>query len=209
MAGEKKSTLLHDALILFAITLVAALALGAVYAITKEPIARANEQAKTDAYRSVFPEMKELKASEVSVSEAQSLISSDSAYEGVSVSEILNVIGTDGSVAGHVMTIASSKGYGGEIKLAVGIDSDGTLKGISFLSISETAGLGMKARDESFTSQFKDVRTGSFSLSKKGITGDTPVDAISSATITTTAVTRTVNAALRISSELLARGGVN
>ena len=35
--AKSKNTLVHDALILFAITLVAAIALGFVYEITKDP----------------------------------------------------------------------------------------------------------------------------------------------------------------------------
>ena len=38
---KQKNTLIHDALILFAITLIAAVALGFVYEITKDPIAQA------------------------------------------------------------------------------------------------------------------------------------------------------------------------
>ncbi|MBQ3911657.1 MAG: electron transporter RnfG, partial [Lachnospiraceae bacterium] len=54
---KQKNTLIHDALILFAITLIAAIALGFVYEITKDPIAQAEAKAKIDAYKAVFPEM--------------------------------------------------------------------------------------------------------------------------------------------------------
>ena len=40
--------IIKDACILFAITLVAGIVLGAVYNITKGPIAEQNEKAKTD-----------------------------------------------------------------------------------------------------------------------------------------------------------------
>lgn len=203
----KKNTLIHDALILFAITVIAAIALGFVYEITKDPIARAEAQAKVDAYKAVFPEMSDTAASSWSVADAQKLISGDSAYEGVSVVEILCAVDASGKHLGHVMTLLSNKGYGGEIRIAIGIAEDGTLKGIEFLKIGETAGLGMRAKEDGFKSQFKDVKVGSFSLAKRNIQGDTEVDAISSATVTTTAVTRTVNAALRISSHYYAEGG--
>ena len=45
--NKQKSTLLKDAIILFVITIIAAFALGAVYEITKDPIAEAEAKAKT------------------------------------------------------------------------------------------------------------------------------------------------------------------
>ena len=44
--NKQKSTLLKDAIILFVITIIAAFALGAVYEITKDPIAEAEAKAK-------------------------------------------------------------------------------------------------------------------------------------------------------------------
>ena len=42
------------------------------------------------------------------------------------------------------------------MQFSMGIASDGTTKGISFLSLSETAGLGMRADTDDFKNQFKD-----------------------------------------------------
>ncbi|MBR5731903.1 MAG: FMN-binding protein, partial [Lachnospiraceae bacterium] len=64
-------------------------------------------------------------------------------------------------------------------------------------------GLGMNAKEDKFKSQFKDAKVGQYSLSKRNISGDTEIDAISSATITTTAVTRSVNAGLKVAAEVL------
>ena len=46
--------IIKDACILFAITLVAGIVLGAVYNITKGPIAEQNEKAKTDCLQRVL-----------------------------------------------------------------------------------------------------------------------------------------------------------
>ena len=46
--------IVKDALILFAITLVAGVLLGFVYDITKDPIAAQNEKAKQEAYKEVM-----------------------------------------------------------------------------------------------------------------------------------------------------------
>ena len=210
--AKTKNTLVHDALILFAITLVAAIALGFVYEITKDPIAQTEAQAKADAYQAVFPEL--VSAEEMTqtiLDKANALISSDKADEGVTIDEIARAVGGSGTTLGWVLTVTSTKGYGGKITLTMGISNGlgsnakerGVLRGIEFLTISETPGLGMNAKEDKFKSQFKDAKVGQYSLSKRNISGDTEIDAISSATITTTAVTRSVNAGLKVAEEVL------
>ncbi|MCR5323791.1 MAG: RnfABCDGE type electron transport complex subunit G [Lachnospiraceae bacterium] len=214
---SKKGGLVHDALILFAITVIAALALGFVYELTKDPIAQAEAQAKVDAYKAVFPEMftaQEPENAEETLKKANELISKEKAYEGVTIDEVLNVEGEQGLPLGWVLTVTSSKGYGGKITMTMGVSNGnsageagssgtrGMLRGLEILSLSETPGLGMNAKEEKFLSQFKDVEVGQFSLAKRNISGDTEIDAISSATITTTAVTRSVNAGLKVVQEL-------
>ena len=49
-----KNKIIKDALALTLITLVAGVALGGVYEITKDPIARQEAQAKAEAYEQVF-----------------------------------------------------------------------------------------------------------------------------------------------------------
>ena len=94
-----------------------------------------------------------------------------------------------------MITTTDGEGYGGDIQVTVGITADGTVSGVSFLSISETAGLGMKATEASFYEQYVGVQTDQFYVSKDGGEGE-PIDALSGATITTRAVTGAVNAAL-------------
>ena len=47
--------------------------------------------------------------------------------------------------SGYLITATSKEGYGGDVQISVGISADGTLTGIGFLSLNETAGLGMNA----------------------------------------------------------------
>ena len=98
-------------------------------------------------------------------------------------------------LAKHIFNITTSKGYGGDIQLTVGIQSDGTVSGYSVLSISETAGLGMKATEPSFYNQYVNKQADKFVVSKDGGDGE-QIDALSGATITSRAVTGAVNAAL-------------
>ena len=101
-----------------------------------------------------------------------------------------------GQMLGYVLTVTDSEGYGGDIQLSMGVRMDGTLNGISILSISETAGLGMNANTDAFKGQFADKNVEQFTYTKNGASADNEIDAISGATITTNAVTNGVNGGL-------------
>lgn len=101
----------------------------------------------------------------------------------------------DGSVQGFVFQIAA-KGYGGDISVMVGVHTDGTVAGVSILSISETAGLGMNAKNESFLQQFIG-KSGEIGVQKNGAS-DTEIQALTGATITSKAMASAVNQALAL-----------
>ena len=101
-----------------------------------------------------------------------------------------------GATIGLVEIISTTEGYGGGMQFSMGIASDGTTKGISFLSLSETAGLGMRADTDDFKNQFKDKNVEAFSYTKSGASADDEIDALSGATLTTNAVTNGVNAGI-------------
>ncbi len=92
--------------------------------------------------------------------------------------------------------MTNSDGYGGDITFTIGITNDGLINGISFLSLSETAGLGMKANEPAFYDQFSEKVVQLFTVTKVGSTSDSEIDAISGATITSSAVTEGVNASV-------------
>ncbi|MGN0370747.1 MAG: RnfABCDGE type electron transport complex subunit G [Butyrivibrio sp.] len=187
--------ILKDTLALFLITLVAGLLLGIVYKITKDPIEKENEKAKLEAYRSVFAELEKTEAVEDSlIASAQSEI--DKEYKAVTLNEAVKAFDTTGNYLGLIITVTDGNGYGGNIKMTVGIDKSGTITGLEFLELSETAGLGMKAKEDTFKSQFAGINADRIEFVKGGKSSDNQIDAISSATITTTAVTDGVNGAL-------------
>ena len=182
--------IVKNTMILTAITLIAGLLLGVVYEVTKAPIATANEKAKKEAWQAVFPDADLNDFEAVDVDEKISASVADSLGEKVAVDEVCSV-----GDEGYVITVTDSEGYGGDIQVTVGITSDGTVNGVSILSISETAGLGMKATNSSFYSQYVGKQTDKFYVSKDGGEGE-PIDAISGASFTSRAVTGAVNAAL-------------
>ena len=170
--------ILKDAAILFVITLVAGLCLGAVHEVTLDPIAKAQEAAATKTYKEVFPEAAKFEQTDVSVDDAQ-----------VAEAE-------DGSVLGYLITASSTEGYNGLVQISVGITSEGNLTGLGFLSISETPGLGMKAKEPDFKDQFNGMKAQKLEVTKTDATADNQVQAISGATYTSKAVTGATNAAI-------------
>ena len=187
------SKIIKNTIILTVITLVSGLLLGAAYEITKDPIAQSEENAKKEAWQAVFPDVDEdaFESIDVDTDIADQVIK-DLGIKG-SIDEVCAV---DGGKTGYVITTTDGEGYGGDIKITVGITADGTVNGVSFLSISETAGLGMKADTEEFRGQFAGKQVEAFAYTKNGASAENEIDAISGATITTSAVTDAVNAGL-------------
>ncbi|HBV83108.1 MAG: RnfABCDGE type electron transport complex subunit G [Lachnospiraceae bacterium] len=192
MDNEKKS-MIKDALILFAITLVAGLLLGFVYDVTKEPIAQQKAKAKAEACKNVFAAAETF---EPMLNEdgptAYFMAGKDS---NVDINEVMRALDSAGQLMGYVITVTDHEGYGGDIQFSMGVTLDGTLNGISLLSISETAGLGMKAGDV-LVPQFANKKVESFTYTKSGSMNDSEIDTISGATITTNAIVNGVNSGL-------------
>lgn len=193
-----------EACILFGITLAAGLVLGFVYELTKEPIAYQQELKIQRACTAVFEEaaffeeMPNLDAAPYNGGLADT--------NGVELGKVYRALAADSTLLGYVIDTVSTEGYGGDIELMLGIALDGTLKGISILSISETPGLGMQA-EEVLVPQFAGRTADAFSYTKAGASADNQIDAISGATITTKAVTNAVNAGLNYFHTVLQEGG--
>lgn len=184
--------MLKDTLILFVITLLAGLALGVVYEVTKEPIKNQKVKAQNEACQEVFPEAAEFE--EVQDDKTEETLK-QLGFEQVSIEKVLFAKDGNGKTTGVVLTVTDEEGYGGAIQFMMGIQTDGTLNGISILSISETPGLGMRA-EEVLKPQFANKKVEQFTYTKSGSMSDSEIDAISGATITTNAVTNGVNAGL-------------
>ena len=187
--------IIKNTLILTAITVVSGLLLGIVYNVTKEPIAQAQENTKQEAYRAVLSDASSFESVDFDSDRALSLLS-ENGYTSDEITEVVEGTDDSGEVIGYVISVQSSEAYDGTLELSVGIATDGTVKGVEMLDISETAGLGMKADEAEFKDQFKDKNVDKFTYTKTGEEGDNMIDAISGATITTNAVTNAVDSAL-------------
>ena len=166
--------IIHDALVLTAFTLVIGVILGAVYGITKTPIDKANEQTKKEAYQAVFADASGFNQQEYDADAADK----------------------DGNALGYVITVTAKDGSQGSITFSVGIKNDGTVNGYSITDISETPGLGMKAEEEDFYSQFENKTVDKFTVVKQKPASDDQIEAITGSTITSKAMANGCNAAI-------------
>ena len=192
MKKIKFKDILIPTITLFVICLIVSSLLAGTNALTKEPIAENSLKKTQEAMFAVCPEAKSFEGA-----------------EGVEI-EVYRAFDEKGEVIGCAIPV-TSKGYGGDIQIMVGISSSqgGMVTGVEILSHGETPGLGANATSEEFRNQFKDNPTlHGFSVVKDGTGGtEGKIDAITGATITSTAVTNAVNEALHIYMSLC-EGGV-
>lgn len=178
---------------LFVITAVTALCLAAVNNMTADVIKDNAEKTQMAAQAEVLPDAKEFKKTEASEKDIPK-----GSENGVRI-ESLHVGTADGNGVGYVATMISNAGYGGDIKVMVGVDSNGKVTKAKILQSSETAGLGQNASKPEFIGQY-DGGGGEFSVVKNKAANAEKgeVAAISGATVTSRAVTSCVNAALEL-----------
>ena len=193
-----KNKIIKVALALTLITLVAGVALGGVYEITKDPIAKQEAQAKAEAYEQVFTDAAAFEAVEMDDTLTKTIRDQldQEGYKAQSIEEVMRAEDQSGETLGYAFTVVTSEGYGGDIQFSMGVQNDGTLNGISILSIGETAGLGMNADTPAFKDQFVGKQVEKLQYTKNGATQDDEINAISGATVTTNAMTNGVNAGL-------------
>ena len=174
---------------LLIISAVAALLLALTNSVTAGTIAQRSEQANAEARKLVldsaetFEEVKD--------------VNTDNS-KGIEVAEVYEAKDASGNTVGYTLKVVPS-GYGGDIELMVGIDSaNSQVSGIIVVSNSETAGLGARSTEPEFSDQYKGKPLEELSVLKNGTPGDTEIKAISGATITSTAVTNGVDAAIEV-----------
>ena len=175
-----------------ALTLIAAVAgvaLSGVYSMTQATIEKQELQKKTAAYKEVCPEASTFETLEA----AEKLLAAQDEKAMPRINEFYEGRREDGSVAGYAVSM-TSKGFGGDVTMALGLTPEGEIVRIAFTELTETAGLGMRASEDGFRNQFVG-KSGQVTL-VKGDAGDGEISALSGATVTSNAVVNGVNAAL-------------
>lgn len=201
--SQKSNTLVRDALVLCVITLISGLLVAFFYELTKTPIAENEQKAKIKAYQSIYAQAEvfdsepELPGS-VSAQElgTAAIEAAGADYGNVTVDEITEALDGSGDFVGYIVSVTTGDGYGGDISISVGVNADGQVVGVEILSISETAGLGMKAKEASFRDQYAGKSVSAFTVTKNEPVSEEEIAALSGATITSRAMTNAVNAAL-------------
>ena len=181
------------------ITLIAGLALSSVYMLTKEKIDEQNMAASAASYQEVCPDAESFAYDDAITAAVETLGGEiyDEQFGKTYINEAVVGTAADGSIAGHVISVTSADGFDGNITLSVGIAPDGTVLGISFTELNETAGMGMRCGEDEFRNQFANVNTDAFILNKAGgSTADNEIDSVSGASVSSGAVVNAVNTAL-------------
>lgn len=172
--AKTESTFKNMVLSLTLISLAASACLGFVYVMTKDPIELSRLNKKLDAIKQVVPEF------------------TNNPYEdmyrlptGDGDSLEIYPAKKDGETIGYAVNTFTKKGFAGNIKLMAGFKPDGTIINISVLEQKETPGLGTKMTTPEFKDQFMNKNPSAYKLTVKKDGG--PVDAITSATISSRA----------------------
>ena len=185
---------------LFVIALITGLALSGVYALTKTKIDEQKMQANAESYRAVLPDAADFSyedAVKAAVAEVEGNTYDEASFGRTYINDAIKASAADGSDAGYVIAVTTADGFDGDIKLSVGLLPDGTVSGIAFTELNETAGMGMRVDEDDFKGQFAGVSTDAFTLNKSGnSTADNDIDTVSGASTTSGAVINAVNTAL-------------
>lgn len=182
MSNDSRASSLRETVlpvvVLVAICMVAGLLLGMVHALTS-PIAEANaEQKAQETYASLVPEAASFEPVACEV-------------EGCTAA--LEAKDATGAVIAHVI-VAQSKGYGGQVPIAVAFGPDGTVLSITTMANEETPGLGTKVSGESYIGQYVGLPASPTTASD--------IDLISGATISSKAVLAAYNIAVEAYEEV-------
>lgn len=184
MSGKKESNFINMVLTLFLVAAIAAMALGAVYSVTKEPIAIAKQKKLEMAIKAVQPEFDNVQTIKVKDAEGNDSLT-------------FYITSKENEPVGVAISTFTNEGFSGNIEIMVGFLEDGTIFNTAVLSHKETPGLGdkMDKKKSDFSVQFNGKSPADFSLKVKKDGGD--VDAITAATISSRAfcdaITRAYN----------------
>ena len=168
---RKLKYFLRISLSLLLICTAVALLLSAINIATRDVIAAREQEEREAALTALYPTLTEVKDE------------TDGYPEDVLAVYILY---EQEQLLGHAVELVS-RGFGGDIRMLVGVSTDGSVCGTRILAHSETPGLGSRVLEQAHLLQF---------VGWQG--GDASVDAITGATVSSRAVERGVALALSL-----------
>ncbi len=155
---------------------------------------RANEL--QEGFRKSFPEADSFEVMDFELIQDCNKELASSAFGDVGVDAAAAAKDRDGALMGWVVNAHSKDSYMGNVAVSVAFESGGTIRGLEFLVLEDTPGLGMRASEDVFKEQFEGKGGEALTVTDSGNPGDSQIDAISGATITSNAVTNAVNGAI-------------
>lgn len=108
------------------------------------------------------------------------------------------IVGANGSLAFEIETDGYNKGG---LDLLISMNSDGSIKGIEVVSITETPGLGTNVNDEGFLSLFGGIDSEAV-IVKKTSSASNEIEAVTGATYSSKGVASAVNTAISVYREM-------
>ncbi len=182
-----ESTITNMVIVLVGVALVTGSILAYVNHVTEEPIKLQAEKSLADGIKAVMGGVELTVAKEDTVKQTAA---------GKELTFVIHeTVGKDSKPIG-VAVESTTGGFGGDLKVLVGFDTDGNILGYTILQHSETPGLGAKA-DKWFQKEGKGCVVGknpaADKLSVKNDGGE--IDAITASTITSRAFLLAVNQA--------------
>ena len=165
-------------LVLTIIAVIAAIVLAGTNMVTRGPILEHAMKALRESFSAVMP---------------ADVYEEITVPEGHDVKSLYAAKDASGNLLGYCVTSVKS-GYAGDVAVTLGVDGEGVVTGcvVGDNNFVETSGFGSRARDAAFQDQFKGISAiegGSF-------------DALSGATVTSTAVLNATNNALKCVAEV-------
>ncbi len=195
---KKYSEIITPTAVLAIICVVVTLALSGTNMLTKDTIDRLAEQTRKDAMIKLvdadnFPE-------------ETVTVKSD----GEETEITYNLAVKNDEIIAYIFTV-DEQGYGGIVSVMTAVGVDGVVIAVDILDASnETPGFGKNVTKESFYTQYEGLRK-DIEVVKGGNADSSKnqINAVTSATISSTAVTKAVNQSLNYAAELIEKGDKN
>lgn len=173
-------------------SVLSASSLAFTYQLTRDRIEEQERRAREEALREVLPDADEF----VEVEDAATLEEARAAAGDTAVEGLFSA----GEDAFGVLV--APRGYGGPMRMVVGVDRDGKVTGVSIVTQNETPGLGTKVMTEpGFLDQFRGWNAEDIDAAAGGF------DAISGATKSSNGVRSGVLAAGHVWAAVSGEGG--
>ncbi len=191
---NKYKEIIIPTVVMILICLVVTVALSGTNLITKDKIQKIQKSQQDESMREVLP-------ADEYAEKTGSSNNQDYTYY---------IATKSGETSGYIF-VTTEKGYGGDVKVMTAVSTNGSIEAVKVLDVSEeTPGLGQNTGKEIWYSQFSGINArGEISVQKSGASKETAtVNAVTGATISSTAVTKAVNKAVSYYSEISAESEV-